>query len=77
LRYKILLDTTSASVSPIISDISFVYNYSCTPPGQVYFSGLASGTYTLTLSKTGYATKTVSVSVASAWQITNVTMQTN
>ena len=77
LRYKLILDSTSTASTPNISDMSFIYTLSCTPPGQVNFSGLASGTYTLTLTKTGYANKTVSVSVASNWQSTSIIMQKN
>lgn len=48
---------------------------SCPTPGQVFWNGLASGTYTLTVSKTGYATYTnSSLSVSANWQNQIVTL---
>src|SRR6185369_5544429 len=50
IRYKLFLDDASTSTTPNISDVSFTFTSNCTPPGQVSFSGLPSGsTYTLTL----------------------------
>jgi nitrate reductase NapE component len=57
LRYKVFLDTVSTTSTPNISDVSFTYTSQCTPPGQVYFSGLPSGTYNLHLTKAGYVTQ--------------------
>ncbi|OHA89025.1 MAG: hypothetical protein A2741_02505 [Candidatus Zambryskibacteria bacterium RIFCSPHIGHO2_01_FULL_43_27] len=68
LRYKVFLNTASTTFSPNIADVSFTFTSSCIPPGQVIFSGLASGSYTLTLSKAGYATQIVPVNVSSNWQ---------
>jgi hypothetical protein len=48
---------------------------SCATPGQVFWNGLASGTYTLIVTKTGYQTNTISnYSVSAAWQNLNVTL---
>lgn len=42
---------------------------SCATPGQVFWNGLSSGTYTLTVSKSGYTTYTnSSLSISAAWQ---------
>jgi hypothetical protein len=68
LRYKAYLSTQNASTTPIISDFSFTYTSSCTPPGQVIFSGLSNGSYTLTVSKSGYATSTSSFTITSSWE---------
>lgn len=68
LRYKIFLDTATTTATPNVSDISFTYTSACTPPGQVSFSGLASGTYTIHLSKTGYASQDIDINVSSGWQ---------
>lgn len=64
LRYKIFLSTTDTSKSPTITDVAFTYTAGCLPPGQTDFSGLTSGSYTITVSKTGYATteKTITIS---------------
>lgn len=77
LRYKLFLDNQSTTTSPNISDISFTFTSSCTPPGQVEFSGLPLGTYNLNLSKTGYVTQDVSVDISSPWQSQSIIMQPN
>ena len=41
---------------------------SCVTPGQVFWNGLASGAYTLTISKTGYQTSPASVDMSPSWQ---------
>ena len=77
LRYKLFLDTVSTSTAPNISDISFTFTSLCTPPGQVSFSALPSGTYNLHLSKTGYVDQDVSADVSSSWQSQEVIMLPN
>jgi hypothetical protein len=74
LRYKVFLDTVSTTSTPNISDVSFTYTSQCTPPGQVYFSGLPSGTYNLHLTKAGYVTQDVSVNVNTDWQSVEVVL---
>jgi prepilin-type N-terminal cleavage/methylation domain-containing protein len=46
----------------------------CSGPGQVFWNGLGTGNYTLTVSKTGYQTSTSTVTVSSSptWQQKNV-----
>jgi hypothetical protein len=62
------LSTTSSTSTPNVSDISFTFTTLCTPPGQVRFSGLSSGTYDLVVGKTGYATTTIpGISVSGSW----------
>ena len=67
IRYKLYLSTSNTSYTPTISDISMIYTSSCTPPGQVSFAGLSSGTYTLSVSKTGYQSISRTVSISSNW----------
>lgn len=74
IRYKVFLDTVSTSTSPNVSDVSFTYTSLCTPPGQVYFNGLASGTYNLHFSKSGYIDQDVTVNINSNWQSQEVIM---
>ncbi len=74
IKYKAFLSTDSSTSTPNISDVSIVYTSDCTPPGQVLFSGLSSGNYTLSASKTGYTTKSMSVSVSSNWAEQNMTL---
>ncbi len=68
LKYKIFLSTADSSYTPSISDVSFTYTSDCVPPGQVSFSGLATGNYTISITKTGYLDTSRIVNVASAWQ---------
>ncbi|KKR80993.1 MAG: hypothetical protein UU27_C0018G0005 [Parcubacteria group bacterium GW2011_GWD1_40_9] len=67
LRYKLYLDSAVTTATPNISDIFFTFTTSCTPPGQISFSGLSSGTYSLHLEKSGYVTQDVSVPVSVSW----------
>lgn len=67
-RYKAYLQTASTTWTPTISDVSFTFTSSCVPPGQVLFSGLNAGDYTLTVSRAGYQTVVDTVTVASPWQ---------
>jgi type II secretory pathway pseudopilin PulG len=73
LRYRMSLTTASTSSTPDVSDTSFTFTSTCTPPGQVTFGSLATGTYTLVVSHTGYQTSTTSnVNPSAAWQSLNV-----
>ncbi|MEK7587151.1 MAG: carboxypeptidase regulatory-like domain-containing protein, partial [Patescibacteria group bacterium] len=54
LRYKLFMSTASSTLTPSLSDISVTYGSDCLPYGQVYFDGLATGVYSLVVSKTGY-----------------------
>jgi competence protein ComGC len=74
-RYEVFLGTSATSTAPSVSNISFTFTLSCTPPGQVYFSGLSGGSYNLAVSKSGYVTQNIPVTVSSNWQALNVTMQ--
>jgi prepilin-type N-terminal cleavage/methylation domain-containing protein len=48
---------------------------SCTTPGQVFWNGLASGTYTLTVSKAGYTTYTNNaLNISTTWQNQIITL---
>jgi hypothetical protein len=46
----------------------------CATPGQVFWNGLVSGTYTLTVSKAGYTTFVGTVDVSASWQNQNITL---
>lgn len=74
LRYKVYLATQAATSTPSISDVAFTFTSSCTPPGQVVFSGLASGTYHIHVTMAGYTDYDYDVSVASNWQEVSVVM---
>jgi hypothetical protein len=68
LRYKVFLSTADTKYSPSVSDVQLTFTSACVPPGQVIFSGLGSGTYNLSVSKSGYHTYSGTVSVSSSWQ---------
>ncbi len=57
-RYKVYLTTADTSVTPTLSDISFVFTSSCVPPGQVVFGSVGLGTHVVTVTKDGYQTYT-------------------
>ncbi|MEO8637881.1 MAG: prepilin-type N-terminal cleavage/methylation domain-containing protein [Candidatus Taylorbacteria bacterium] len=67
-RYKVFLSTDDTAFTPNISDIAFTFTSECTPPGQVVFSGLASGTYHVSVSKSGYSTSELDIPVTLSWQ---------
>ncbi|HRH23456.1 MAG TPA: carboxypeptidase-like regulatory domain-containing protein, partial [Candidatus Magasanikbacteria bacterium] len=54
MRYRVYLDTIDSTVSPLLSDLTFVYTNACTPPGQVYAGNLAEGEYTIHIEAEGY-----------------------
>jgi prepilin-type N-terminal cleavage/methylation domain-containing protein len=74
LRYKVFLQTASTTWTPTVSDVSFTFTSSCVPSGQVLFSGLSAGDYTLTVSRAGYQTFNDTVSVSSPWQQRDVVL---
>lgn len=46
----------------------------CSTPGQVFWNGLSSGTYTLTISKAGFQNSVSSVDITPNWQNKTVTL---
>jgi hypothetical protein len=56
LRYKTFLHTDTATTTPTLSDVSFTYTTSCTPPGQSYFGSLVNQEYTVEVSRDNYQT---------------------
>jgi prepilin-type N-terminal cleavage/methylation domain-containing protein len=68
IRYKAYLNTASTSFTPSLSDVSVTFTSACIPPGQVLFSELPSGTYTLTVTKSGYSQFDSEVQITNPWQ---------
>ena len=64
LRYKVFLNTDNTSYTPTLSEVSFTYITSCTPPGQIFFSGLSAASYTLDVSHAGYISNNDSIDVS-------------
>lgn len=67
-RYKAYLTTETATVTPKLSDINFVYTSGCIPPGQVLFQNLSTVQYNLEVSKNGFVTHSESVDITNGWQ---------
>lgn len=63
-RYKVFLSTETATSSPLVSDIAVTFSSACIPSGQVFFTPLESGIYTLEVKKTGYQDFSQAVSIA-------------
>lgn len=74
VRYRAYLSTASSTYTPTVSDVSFTYTNNCLPPGQVLFTGLDAGTYTVTVQKSGYADWTGEIEVVSGWQEESILM---
>lgn len=70
VRYKLFLQTADRQVSPGITDVRIGFTTGCTPPGQAFFPSLSAQTYTVTVTKTGYAPLTVDVDVSGSVQNT-------
>jgi prepilin-type N-terminal cleavage/methylation domain-containing protein len=64
IRYKVFFSTDDIAQSPSITDVAITYTAGCLPPGQVNFGNLSSGTYTVTVSKTGFQTTQESITIS-------------
>jgi hypothetical protein len=64
MRYKVFLHTDDVSVTPVLSEVSIIYTNSCTPPGQVYFGGLSSDDYTISVTQDGFQTYQTTVNIS-------------
>ena len=67
-RYETYVTTKTATVTPSVNDVSFTYTSGCIPPGQVLFQGLSAGSYTLTVSESGYTTSVTAITIGAGWQ---------
>lgn len=63
LRYKVFLNTNDTAFTPTLSEVAFTYITSCIPPGQIFFSNLSAGTYTLDISRSGYITNSDTIDI--------------
>lgn len=76
LRYKAFLKTDDENFTPLLEDIEINFSSECVPSGQVFFDNLTTGTYTLTITKSGYQTFIDSnVSISNDWQEYQATIQ--
>lgn len=77
LRYKAFFSTNNTRYTPNLSEVSFTYISTCTPPGQAFFTGLSSATYDISVSKTGYQTFTGEIDLSPNWVKNDVNLTPN
>lgn len=65
MRYKVLLSTEDSTSTPSVSDVVVRYSNACTLTGLTMFDSLLSGTHTISVSKSGFATTTKSITIPS------------
>ena len=69
----VAIDGASVQLQKDIFDQTKTTNsFTCPTPGQVFWNGLESGTYTLTVSKAGYTTSVGTVDISLPWQGQNI-----
>lgn len=74
LRYKVFLSTQDETVTPQINSISMDVSTPCVPSGQVLFTNVPNGTYTIDVTAPGYSFATSSISISGAWQQADVNL---
>lgn len=74
LRYKAYLSTQNEMLTPEVDDVSVSFSSVCVPLYQTLFTGLDTGTYTLTISAPQYTSTNSSVSVGAGWQESRISM---
>jgi len=67
IKYRLFLSTSNTAYTPTIADVSVTYSSSCIPPGQVSFTALVTGNYTVNISKTGYINMSRNVNIINNW----------
>lgn len=77
LRYKVYLSTTNNKYTPNLSEIYITYISTCTPPGQAFFTGLTSSTYTVEISHDGYQTYSTQVDLSPNWVSSDISLIPN
>ncbi len=75
VRYKVFMETAHTTVTPIITDVAIGFRSDCGIPGQAYLNGLSGGTYTLTVSHSGFQNYSAPVIISNTWQNLTVTLQ--
>jgi len=78
LKYKVFLSTEDNSVTPTLSNISFTLMSDCTPPGQVLFTDLNLGDYSINITHPDYQDYLIdSYVLGSSWQSQKVSLIPN
>jgi hypothetical protein len=67
-RYRVHMQTSDDTATPSLNDVSFGFASGCVPSGQAYFNALPVGSYTLSVTTTGYQPYSVPVTISNPWQ---------
>jgi hypothetical protein len=67
-RYRVFLQTDDTGATPIVSDVALTFTSECIPPGQTVFTNLTTGSYTVSVTKSGYSDSVTTAPVDNAWQ---------
>ncbi len=76
-KYKLYLSSTDSNKTPVVDDVSFTFSSACVSSGQAYAQGLHNGTWTVTVSKSGYATEVQNVVMSTTKPWGTVSFQLN
>jgi hypothetical protein len=76
-KYKLYLTSTDPNKTPVVDDVSFTFSSACVSSGQAYAQGLHNGTWTVTVSKSGYATEVQNVVMSTTKPWGTVSFQLN
>ena len=74
MRYKAYLHTDDDDVTPVITDISFVFTSDCVPPGQTIFTNLGSGLYDVDVTHPSYEDVSTTHTITSGWDSLTIEM---
>jgi prepilin-type N-terminal cleavage/methylation domain-containing protein len=73
IRYRVEMKTDDPLTTTSVEDVSIEYNAACLPSGGAHFNGLSTGTYTVTVTKSGFqGFSDPDVQVNADWQNYNV-----
>lgn len=74
LRYQLFMNTSNPATTPLLSDVGLAFRSGCMPKSQAYWDGLSTGSYNISVSKSGFNTATSTVSLGSGWQEETITL---
>jgi prepilin-type N-terminal cleavage/methylation domain-containing protein len=78
LKYKVFLATADNNFTPVVSNVSFTLMTECSPPGQVLFTDLDSGEYSIEVTHPDYQDFLLDAYVISdSWQSYKVVLIPN
>ncbi len=73
-RYRLYLSTEDTGFTPSVSDVTFTFSSACIPPGQVSFSNLSTGSYTIDVDKDSYQSTSRQVDISNNWTKEEITI---